>query len=175
MDVEEAIHYAIRRGAERIVLFGWSMGGTIAAQLALKPDLAPHIAALVLDSPVLDWHDVILANCARAGLPGFAGSLAAPWLARRTFARLVALPHSIPLETMSYKQWAADLRVPTLILHGDHDDPAPMSTSTVVRSIRHDVVELNLFSAGHTLSWNADSSGWRQTVRTWLARQAPSG
>ncbi|WP_197671750.1 alpha/beta hydrolase family protein [Devriesea agamarum] len=28
-DVDEAIGYAIRRGAQRIVLFGWSMGAAI--------------------------------------------------------------------------------------------------------------------------------------------------
>lgn len=68
-DVEEAVRYAMRHGAERIVLFGWSMGGAIAIQLALRPHLTPLIAGLVLDSPVLDWSSVIRANCTRAGLP----------------------------------------------------------------------------------------------------------
>ena len=33
-DVDEAIGYAVRRGARQIVLFGWSMGAAIALQLA---------------------------------------------------------------------------------------------------------------------------------------------
>lgn len=36
-DVDEAIGYAVRRGARRIVLFGWSMGAAIALQLADRP------------------------------------------------------------------------------------------------------------------------------------------
>lgn len=36
-DVDEAIGCAVRRGAQRIVLFGWSMGAAIALQLADRP------------------------------------------------------------------------------------------------------------------------------------------
>lgn len=53
-DVEAAIGYAVRRGAERIVLFGWSMGAAIALQIAHRSDYAPLVAGLVLDSPVLN-------------------------------------------------------------------------------------------------------------------------
>lgn len=43
-DVEAAISYAVRRGAERFVLFGWSMGAAIALQLAHRSDYAQLIA-----------------------------------------------------------------------------------------------------------------------------------
>ncbi|MCK3771196.1 alpha/beta hydrolase [Microbacterium aerolatum] len=175
LDVEEAIHYAIRRGAERIVLFGWSMGGAIAVLLASKPDLAPHIAALVLDSPVLDWQDVIRANCVRAGLPGFLGLFAEPWLSSPALARLVGLPHAIPSEKTRYRSRAENHRVPTWILHGARDDSVPLTMSTTFRNLRPDLVTLHTFSAGHTLSWNVDPKRWRDSVKTWLARQHESG
>ena len=40
-----------RRLGRRVVLFGTSTGGTLAAWAAAQPDMAPHIAALVLMSP----------------------------------------------------------------------------------------------------------------------------
>lgn len=58
-DVDAAIGYAIRRGAERIVLFGWSMGAAIALQLAHRQAYRDLIVGLVLDSPVLDWRSAI--------------------------------------------------------------------------------------------------------------------
>lgn len=79
-DVDEAIGYAVRRGAEQVVLFGWSMGAAIALQLADHPRHDGLIAALVLDSPVLNWTEDIKANCVRSGLPAAAGHLAIPWL-----------------------------------------------------------------------------------------------
>lgn len=61
-DVDEAIGCAVRRGAERIVLFGWAMGAAIALQLAARPRHDGVITALVLD-----WTETIKANCARSG------------------------------------------------------------------------------------------------------------
>jgi len=68
-DVDEALGYAVRRGAQQIVLFGWSMGAAIALQLANRPRHEGLIAALVLDSPALNWTEIIKANCARSGQP----------------------------------------------------------------------------------------------------------
>lgn len=167
-DVEEAVDYAVRHGAERIVLFGWSMGGAIAIQLALRPHLAPLIARLVLDSPVLDWGSVIRANCARAGLRAGAGDLATPWLSRKLLARALGLPSTIPLNAMSYTSWAPQLAAPTLILHGTNDDSVPDVSSLALEQLRLTLVEVQRVSAGHTLSWNRDPVAWRTTAARWL-------
>lgn len=167
-DVEEAIHYAIRCGAERIVLFGWSMGGAIAVQLALRPDLAPLIAALVLDSPVLDWRSVIRANCKRVGLPAAAGDLALPWLTRPALARLVGLPVAVMLDAMQYMAWASWLPTPTLVLQGASDNSVPATSVLELHRLRPELVAVHRFDAGHTLSWNSDRDRWRSAVTDWL-------
>lgn len=168
-DVEDAIGYAVRRGAERIVLFGWSMGAAIALQLSHRSAYAPLITGLVLDSPVLNWSEVIKANCQRAGLPRSAGILAVPWLAVRPLARAIALPAAVPFNEMNWIEHANELTVPTLILHGASDDSVPMSVSELLRDQRPDIVTLEVFEAGHTLSWNSDSDRWRNTVCGWLS------
>ena len=56
-DVDAAIGFARRRGARRVIVMGWSMGGAIALQLALNSAHRDAIAGLVLDSPVIDWRD----------------------------------------------------------------------------------------------------------------------
>ena len=167
-DVEEAVHYAVRCGAERIVFFGWSMGGSIAIQLALRPRLAPYIAGLVLDSPVLDWSSVIRANCARAGLPARAGDLAIPWLSRKGLSRFLGLPAPIPVGAMSFTSWAPLLTAPTVILHGTNDDSVPDESSLALEKLRPRQVEVHRVAAGHTLSWNRDPVAWHTTVALWL-------
>ncbi|MBD7958715.1 alpha/beta hydrolase [Microbacterium sp. Sa4CUA7] len=173
-DAEAAVEHAIQNGAQRIVLFGWSMGAAIALRVASRARERGVIAGLVLDSPVLNWIDVIKANCARSGLPGAAGNLATPWLTFGPFARMVGLPSAIPLREFDWVQRAEELTVPMLILHGVRDDSAPINVSEALRDRRPDLVQLESFDAGHTLAWNSDPSRWRYAVSAWLAKQLPS-
>ncbi|MBW3086365.1 putative aminoacrylate hydrolase RutD [Austwickia sp. TVS 96-490-7B] len=173
IDVDEAIGYAVRRGAQRIVLFGWSMGAVIALQLADHPRHQGLIAALVLDSPVLNWTEVIKTNCVRSGLPAAAGHLAIPWLASGPLARAVGLPGRIPLRSFDWTSRAADLTTPALILHGTRDDSVPVQLSQALRDARPDLIELETFDAGHTLCWNTDPDRWREAVTSWLKSHGP--
>ena len=173
-DAEAAIEYAVRHGARHIVLFGWSMGAAIALQLANRSPHRDAIAGLVVDSPVLDWTEVIKANCTRSGLPAAAGSLAIPWLTLRPLARMVGLPATIPLRSFDWTVRAADLTTPTLILHGTQDDSVQIRLSQALQDRRPDLVALEAFDAGHTLSWNSDPGRWQSAVTTWLTTRIPS-
>lgn len=167
-DAEAALGYAVRSGAERIVLFGWSMGGTIALRLASRSDYAPSIAGLVLDSPVLDWIETIRANCERAGLPPVAARFALPWLTREPLAQVIGLPEPATITTTACSGWASEIEVPALILHGTLDDSVLVEASRAVSELKPEQVKLVAFDAGHTLSWNSDPERWRQTVIDWL-------
>ena len=172
-DVDEAIGYAVRRGARQIVLFGWSMGAAIALQLADEPQHESLIVGLVLDSPVLDWAEVIKTNCTRSGLPAAAGYLAVPWLTIGPLARVVGLPGCIPLRSFAWTARAADLIAPTLVLHGALDDSAPIRLSQALRDARSDLIELEAFDADHTLCWNTDPDRWREAGIAWLQSRVP--
>ncbi len=167
-DVAAAVQFAIANGAQRIVLFGWSMGAAIALQLAADPRYSPRISALVLESPVLDWIETIKANCARAGIPAAFGLLAVPWLAFGPLARQVGLPRPISLRSLNWNTRAHELETPTLILHGTRDDSAPIGPSRVLAGLRGDIVELEEFDAGHTMTWNSDPARWESLVTSWL-------
>lgn len=173
-DIDEAIGYAVRRGAQRIVLFGWSMGAAIALQLAARPHHPGLITALVLDSPVLDWTETIKANCARSGLPAAAGHLAVPWLTIGPLASMVGLREPVPLRRFDWITRAAALTTPTLILHGTRDSSAPIRLSQALRDQRPDLATLETFDADHTLSWNSDPERWRAVVSGWLTSQLAS-
>ena len=172
-DVDEAIGYAVRRGARQIVIFGWSMGAAIALQLADHPRHDGLIAALVLDSPVLNWTEVIKANCVRSGLPAAAGHLAIPWLTVTPLARAVGLSGRIPLRSFDWTARSADLTTPTLILHGTRDDSVPIRLSQALRHDRPDLVGLETFDASHTLCWNTDPDRWHEAVTAWLKARIP--
>lgn len=169
-DVDAAIGYAIRRGAERIVLFGWSMGAAIALQLAHRPKYRGLIVGLVLDSPVLNWANVIEANCKRSGLPSSVGKLTLPWLTTTTLAQLTGLPSAIPLRGMNWIERAHELTVPMLMLHGTKDDSVSIADARTLSQRRPELVTIEEFNAGHTLNWNVDRGEWMDTVSNWLFR-----
>lgn len=171
-DVDAAIQYAIDQGAHQVVLFGWSMGAQVALQLAARPRYGRLIVGLVLESPVLNWVATIKANCARAGLPAAAGLFALPWLTSPLLARAVGLPGSIPLGDLDWISRAQELAVPTLILHGADDDSAPPALSRTLAGLRPDLVQLEIFDADHTMTWNCDQERWRSTVAAWLSNRS---
>ncbi|WP_405707984.1 alpha/beta fold hydrolase [Streptomyces xanthophaeus] len=159
-DLDAAIRYALRYGARRVVLHGWSTGATMALHAAERSALAGRIAGLVLDSPVLDWH---------ATLRGLAA-------ARRTPAAL------LPFAVRSAEGRAglradrqppgadpAALRIPVLVFHGPDDTLAPWEPSRRLAEARPDLVTLHTVrGAGHGAMWNADPAGYEEALRRFL-------
>lgn len=168
-DVRRALAYARAHGARRFILFGWSMGGAIALQLAADAELRGDVVGLVLESPVLDWLSTIKSNCVRAGLPAWTGLLAVPWFDQRPLARLVGLPNVVGVDRFDWVARADEISTPTLVLHGTEDTSSPFEVAARLRNIRSDLVQLESFNADHTMTWNSDPERWQQTVRTWLA------
>jgi pimeloyl-ACP methyl ester carboxylesterase len=174
-DVREAVRFARENGARSVVLFGWSMGASIALQLAADPELRGVVTGLVLESPVLDWVATIRANCERSGLPAWTVVLALPWLNGRRLAHLTGLASPLDLRRFDWIARADELSLPTLILHGALDNSSPIQLSTQLRKLRPDVVDLKVFEADHTMSWNSDCERWRAVLHSWLISQAAFG
>src|SRR5690606_28336033 len=68
-DVEAAIDDAVRGGAKTILLIGWSMGATAVLQAAEHSAHRDMIAGLILESPAIDWLDILRHQAELAKLP----------------------------------------------------------------------------------------------------------
>ncbi|MFF2661125.1 alpha/beta hydrolase family protein [Kitasatospora sp. NPDC058032] len=159
-DVEAAVRTALDAGAGRVVLYGWSLGATMVLHTAARSDLAPSISSLVLDSPVLDWPATARRDAARAGFRGAAAELGALAAEGRT---------GVDLADFARLAEGADLRVPTLVLHGPDDPVAPFAAAERLAHRRPDVVNLQAFPGGdHAALWNTDPDRYAETLRRWL-------
>jgi alpha-beta hydrolase superfamily lysophospholipase len=170
-DVDAAIGYARRAGAKRIVLMGWSMGGAICLQLALRSAHRDRIDGLILDSPVVDWRVVLDYQAEQMRLPHPVTNLALEALGSTWGTAFTRAGSPIPFDTLDAVARADELTVPILILHSDDDGFVPSDASHALARARPDIVELEVFTgARHTKLWNYDQNRWNAVIRGWLAR-----
>ncbi|MFC7789719.1 alpha/beta hydrolase family protein [Microbacterium sp. MAHUQ-60] len=168
-DVDAAIGHALRHGAKRVVLMGWSMGGAIALQTAVSSEHREHIAALVLDSPVVDWRTVLRFQAREQGLREPIPALAMGVLENTVMARLRGAEDAIEFDRLDMVARASELDAPILILHSDDDGFVPSDASHALAAARPDLVTMPTFAvARHTKLWNYDQAGWTAAITDWM-------
>ncbi|MEU1406118.1 alpha/beta fold hydrolase [Streptomyces sp. NPDC005728] len=156
-DVDAAIRYAVRYGAGRVVLLGWSTGATMALRAAERSPVRDRIAGLVLDSPVLSWQATLRALAQARHTP----EPLLPLAVRAAQGR-AGLDADRTAET-------ARLAVPTLIVHGPDDTVAPWEYSRRLAARRPDRVALHTVpQAPHAAMWNADPEEYEERLRRFL-------
>lgn len=159
-DVDAAIRYAVRYGAEQVVLHGWSTGATMALYAAADSALRERVAGLVLDSPVLDWQATVRALASARHTP----RALQPVVVRAAQGRAGFGPGRL--------NRAADparLTVPTVMFHGPDDGIAPWQASRDLADAREDLVAFHSVpDAPHAAMWNVDPAAYEESVRRFL-------
>jgi pimeloyl-ACP methyl ester carboxylesterase len=161
-DLGAAARYALAHGARRLILVGYSMGGAIVTQFMERSPLAPKVAGLVLDAPVLDWQAVLSFNATRMGFPSFL-SKPVEWAIG---ARIDADWES--LDTIRHPE---DFQLPILLFHGTEDDVVPISTSDeFAAELPRRVTYFRVPEAGHTEEWNVDPRLYERRLGNFVQR-----
>jgi len=176
LDLEAALRLVANYGGTECVIFGWSMGATMALDTLRRSPWAGMIKGLVLVSPVLAWEDVLRANARRQRYPQFLGSLVTLLLASKGFSHLVGLDTPLDVRNSDRARIENSLNTPTLILHNRNDWSVPFETSSRFATTHRSMVKLIGFDcAGHTQEWNSDPVGWDLAVRRWYEDLFPTG
>lgn len=165
-DLGAAARYALERGARRLVLVGYSMGGAIVAQFMQRSPLASRVDGLVLDAPVLDWKEVLSFNATEMGFPSI-GALPVEWAIG---ARIDA-----DWESLDASRHPEDFQLPILLFHGTEDEVVPISTSDEFAALLPDrVTYFRVPEAGHTEEWNVDPALYQARLGRFLSRLSSS-
>ncbi|WP_373316942.1 alpha/beta hydrolase family protein [Streptomyces sulfonofaciens] len=159
-DVDATLGHAVRHGAERVILYGWSTGATMALHTAARSPLRDRIVGLVLDSPVLDWAATVRALAAARGTP----RLLLPLAVRAAQGRGAhASDRAAPVIAPDA------VRVPSLLLHGPDDTIAPWAPSLRLADRLPSLVSLHTVrDAPHGALWNADPAAYEEALRRFL-------
>lgn len=159
-DLAAAVRYALRHGARRIVLDGYSMGGALITQFMQRSTLASRIDGLVLDAPALNWKAILEFNATQMGLPSFA-ALPVEWAID---ARI-----DVDWDSLDALQHSEDFRLPILLIHGDDDEVVPISTSEeFAEDLPRWVAYYAVPKAGHTQGWNINPALYDRRLSRFL-------
>ena len=167
MTARTAVTYARDNGADRHVLYGYSMGGAIVTSYLTQSPLRNFTEAAILDSPMLSLEETIefRAESTRVfgiPVPGIVTTFA-KWISEWRF--------DVDWEATDYlsDENLTNLHAPMLILHGTNDESVPISTSREMAERRSDIATLVETEAGHVRNWNIDPEAFEQIVTNFLA------
>src|SRR5690606_1513814 len=157
-----AVDYAKERGADKIIVWGFSMGGGTALQAALESD---DIDALMLDSLFLPSPDTLHTNINQyIGLPKYPTtaiiSKLLPLWTNHTFSNQVA-------ETILTTQYD----IPLYIMHGTADNKADVQIAQQIASNQQlDGSQLWIVEGGqHELLFRRDPNLYMQRIAQFLS------
>ncbi|MHA6694612.1 alpha/beta hydrolase family protein [Homoserinimonas sp. A520] len=168
-DVEAAISFALSRGATDVVLMGWSMGGAVVLQCVTRSPLSRVVRGVILDSPVVDWIRVLDHQAGALRIPGPIRAAAYRLIGSGWGRRFTGQAAAIDLARLDFVARAAELSLPTLLMHSDSDTFVPSTGSRALAGLRPDIVTHVPFAgAGHTRLWNYDEERWRSAITDWL-------
>jgi len=163
-DVEAAVRYAVGRGARRVVLFGWSMGGAITGAFLDRSAEASRVAAVVWDAPLVDWRATLRQQARNRRLPAALSPLASAVTSRRI---------GIDFDRFDLRRRPPRVRPPTLIVHSSGDTAVPVTASRALAdaapSLDWPLRYVEVPDAEHTGSWNADPAAYERAVTSFLA------
>ncbi|MBO0769801.1 MAG: prolyl oligopeptidase family serine peptidase, partial [Solirubrobacterales bacterium] len=146
-DLDAACRWALAEGAERLVLFGQSMGAAIVGQFMARSSVADRVAALVFDAPALDWAGILASQ---------AGALHVRFLSP---VLRWAIGAQIPVDwaALDLLSRAEEYQLPLLVFHGEEDTLVPASMSArFVAAAGGQATYVPVPDAGHIESWNVD-------------------
>jgi len=165
-DLDNAVEYAVSRGARQVVLFGFSMGGSIVASFLRNSAHAGVARGVMLDSPMLAFRSTVDYGASKRRLPVVGLPIPKPltWTAET----IAGHQYGIAWKAIDYLTgtW---LRVPALVFHGTADDTIPIRTSdTFAKANPHLVHEIRVAGASHVESWNADPARYAVATAAFL-------
>jgi len=158
-DLEAAVNYARANGAQTINLYGVSLGGSVVENyLRQSFDVTEtNINKVVLDSPALDWKQILTYRIKKDGYPGFG------------FYPAVTLMKLRGVSVADITTEPEDIAHKTLIIHSADDSTVPQSASKKIAETRPELISFVDFMTGeHTRAWNHDPARYEQLVSDFL-------
>jgi alpha-beta hydrolase superfamily lysophospholipase len=162
-DLEAAVAFVRARGADRLVLMGWSMGAAIIGAFLDRSPAAALVDAVVWDAPLVDWRATLRQQARNRRLPPQLSPLAGAVTERRI---------GIDFDRFDLRRRPPAVRPPTLVVHSTADTAVPPSSSRALVAaapgLDWPMRLVEVPDVEHTAAWNADPAAYERTVTGFL-------
>ncbi len=165
-EVEAAMDYAVVNGAKNIVLYGFSMGGEIVMQAAIRSELKNMISAIILDGPVLDWGRTLIYQGNKYHLPRFVSLLT---------MKMLEVTKGISFKDLNLVDNDIAIDCPILILHARDDEVVPFGASQLFAEKYTNATLCNFKEGGHMLLINSNRERYESELREFLQKNLSIG
>jgi alpha-beta hydrolase superfamily lysophospholipase len=167
--VERAVQHARANGAERVVLFGWSLGGMMVGRFLVESVDKDIVIAGIFDSPMFDVRNTLrfqamLANYDQK-FPDEVCSL---------------MEHSLALKFMGYPKMVVDdfslgknsinTQIPMLVMYSENDGYVEANDAVAFSQINATTELVEFPGARHCRLKNSDPSLYERVIRDFISR-----
>jgi uncharacterized protein len=175
-DLEAAIdHLVTAEGAQRIVLAGYSQGGSVALGFLRRSVDAELVEAAVLISPMVSLNETLVLQAQVRDIPD---PVIPPllWATRL----ITTLRSGLDFDEVDHLGRLPELPadVPMLVTHGSADETVPIGPTREFAAARPGQITYEEYAgAGHVREWNTDRERFEEDLQAFLVEhaEAPGG
>ena len=165
-DLAAAVQYALARGARRLLLVGYSMGGAIVVSFLEHSPLATRVAGVILDSPMTDFSRAVDHGASRQRLPLV--GLPLPQSLTDVAKWIAGWRYGVDWRSLDYLRGVTKLQAPILLFQGTADRTVPATTSDELARLARGVTYVRVAGADHLDSWNLEPARYDRAVQAFV-------
>lgn len=161
--VSEAVEFVKAKGAQKVILFAWSLGGMMVNQYLSNADVPDEVKAIILDSPLLDYRSTLRVQALRAGYPEIAGDQVADVITNSRVLRALGF-QSVAIDEISALNKSLRVQLPTLLFYSLNDGYISMNGVFKYQELNGKVSLVDIPGARHCRLFNEDKQKYQDSI-----------
>jgi alpha-beta hydrolase superfamily lysophospholipase len=167
--LEEAVVYAKSNGAEKILVFGWSLGGMIVGQFLNNSKFKDAIVGAIFDSPMFDVRNTLRFQARLSGYDEQFADEVCEAIKTSKGLRLLGYP-KLEVDTFSLGRSALEKTFSSLVMYSRDDGYIAYEDAERFAHINKSVTLVEFTGARHCRLSNSDPAKYEETIRTFVSK-----